>query len=76
VVGNKHNQIPDFPEEDEIIAQAAILYAGFKEIWPNIYPDIETSPVLVQHCFQSGNVKRIALDKPDIFMARRVAGLA
>ncbi len=57
MVGNKHNQIPDFPEEDEIIAQApAILYAGFKEIWPNIYPDIETSPVLVQHCFQSGNV--------------------
>ena len=58
-------QIIDFPADNkEIIQQAAtLLVEGFKEHWPDAWPDMDTALKEVQEAFESGRINRLAVDK-------------
>jgi aminoglycoside 6'-N-acetyltransferase I len=57
-------QIVDLQPEDQVaIYEAAnLLVEGFKEHWPQAWPDIEAALAEVQDSFQPDRISRIAID--------------
>jgi aminoglycoside 6'-N-acetyltransferase I len=57
-------QIIDFPSDDtEIIQQTAVmLVEGFKDHWPNAWPDTDAALKEVQESFDPSRINRIAID--------------
>jgi aminoglycoside 6'-N-acetyltransferase I len=57
-------QIIDFPIDNEkIIHQTAVmLMEGFKDHWPNAWPDLDDALNEVQKSFGLGRISRIAID--------------
>lgn len=64
-------QIIDLPFDDEALLHqvANLLVAGFKEHWPNAWPDLQAAMQEVQEASQTGRINRLALDEQG-----RVAG--
>jgi aminoglycoside 6'-N-acetyltransferase I len=57
-------QIIDLRPADENATQqaAALLVAGFKEFWPDAWPDVATALQEVRESFGEGRLSRIAVD--------------
>jgi aminoglycoside 6'-N-acetyltransferase I len=56
-------QITDLHPDDEAAIQqvANLLVAGFKEHWPEAWPDLESALQTVRESFEAGRISRIAL---------------
>ena len=51
------------PGDERVIRQcAALLVEGFREHWPNVWPDMDAALTEVHECLESGNITRVALD--------------
>ncbi len=51
------------PENDEAIRQAAaLLVEGFKEHWPNAWPDLDAALIEVHEMLAPGRICRVAVD--------------
>lgn len=51
------------PDNKYATKQAAkILYEGFKDIWPNICPDVDAAAQVVQNSFDPGKICRMAVN--------------
>lgn len=57
-------RIIDFnPADKQIVSQVAtILFEGFKQIWPDICPDLESAVAEVRRCCAPGHLNRIAVE--------------
>ena len=58
-------QIVDLdPDDERAIRQvAAMLVAGFKEHWPDAWPDLESALEEVRESFGADRLSRVALDE-------------
>ncbi|KPL17642.1 MAG: aminoglycoside 6'-acetyltransferase, partial [candidate division Zixibacteria bacterium SM23_81] len=57
-------QIIDFPADDTKVIHhtAAMLVKGFKDHWPDAWPDLDAALDEVQKSFGAGRINRIAID--------------
>jgi len=50
------------PGDEETVRQAAILLVeGFKENWPDAWPDVDAALEEVRECFGEGRIRRVAV---------------
>ena len=63
-------RIIDFnPDDEQIVGQVAtILFEGFKEIWPDICPDLAAAFAEVHRCCAPEHINRIAVNDDGIVL--------
>jgi aminoglycoside 6'-N-acetyltransferase I len=64
-LGDAVIQIVDLdPTNDQMIQEvAALLVEGFKEHWPDAWPDVESALDEIRESFGAGRISRVALDE-------------
>lgn len=63
----KPMKIIDLQSSDEVAIQqvAILLVEGFKEHWPDAWPDLESALQEVHESFEPGRISRIAIDESE-----------
>jgi len=52
------------PDREDLIEQiAGLLVDGFKEHWPEAWPDLESARIEVRQSFEEGRISRAAIDE-------------